>query len=64
MGLFCVYASGLHRMETILTLKVLHLQKFMFFVRQVKFVCFFYKKPKEVKVWMLMKPDFALDTKL
>lgn len=59
-----MYASALHRMETILTLKVLHLQKFMFFVRQVKFVCCFCKKPKEVKVWVLVKPDFALDTNL
>lgn len=56
-----MYASALRR---ILTLKVLHLQEFMFFISQVQFVCCFYKKPQEVKVRMPVKPDFALGARL
>jgi len=59
-----VYASPLHRIGTTPTLKELHLKKFIIFVRQVTLACCFCKKPKEVKVWMLVKPDFALEAKL
>lgn len=64
VGPFCVYANVLHRTETILTLKVRHLEKCMLFTRQAKVACSFYKKPKKVKAWVLVKPEFALDTKL
>lgn len=61
---FCVYVNVPHRTETILTLKVRHLEKCMLFTRQAKVACSFYKKPKKVKAWVLVKPEFGLGTKL